>query len=119
MAVAVLLLDFDVEHAITVAFSTIALTQMWHVFNMRGDMSRVIDNEITRNPWVWAALALCLALVLAAIYVPMLSGVLRLEDPGFRGWVVIILASLVPLVTAPLVHRARPGTDEAGVDQSR
>ena len=49
----------------------------------------------------------------------MLSGVLRLEDPGFRGWVVIILASLVPLVTAPLVHRARPGTDEAGVDQSR
>ena len=118
MAVAVLLLDFDVEHAITVAFSTIALTQMWHVFNMRGDMSRVIDNEITRNPWVWAALALCLALVLAAIYVPMLSGVLRLEDPGFQGWVVIILASLVPLVTAPLVHRARPGTDEAGVDQS-
>ena len=116
MAAAVFLLDFDVEHAITVAFSTIALTQMWHVFNMRGDMRRVVDNEITRNPWIWGALALCLVLVLAAIYVPTLSSVLRLEDPGFRGWAVIVLASLVPLVTAPLVHRARPVVDEASID---
>ena len=116
MAIAVFALDFDVEHAITVAFSTIALTQMWHVFNMRGDMGRVVDNEITRNPWIWAALALCLLLVLAAIYVPMLSGVLRLEDPGFLGWAVIVVASLLPLLTAPLVHRARPVADEASID---
>ena len=116
MFVAVLLLDFDVEHAITVAFSTIALAQMWHVFNMRGDMRRVFDNEISRNPWIWGALVLCLLLVLAAIYVPALSGVLRLADPGFAGWAVIILASLVPIVTAPLVHRVRSGVDKASIE---
>jgi Ca2+-transporting ATPase len=108
MFVAVTALGFDVAHAVTIAFSTLALAQMWHVFNMRGDIGRVFDNEITRNPWIWAALALCLALVLAAIYVPVLSDVLRLADPGVAGWVLILAASLVPLLLAPLVHRVRP-----------
>jgi Ca2+-transporting ATPase len=115
MFVAVTLLDFDVAHAVTIAFSTLALAQMWHVFNMRGDIGRVVDNEITRNPWIWAALVLCLALVLAAIYLPVLSDVLRLRDPGPGGWVVIIVASLVPLFAAPLVHRApRFATGQGG-----
>jgi Ca2+-transporting ATPase len=108
MFVAVTALGFDVTHAVTIAFSTLALAQMWHVFNMRGDIGRVFDNEITRNPWIWAALALCLALVLAAIYVPVLSDVLRLADPGLVGWALILAASLVPLLLAALVHRVRP-----------
>ena len=108
MFVAVAMLEFDVGHAVTIAFSTLALAQMWHVFNMRGDMRRVFDNEITRNPWIWAALILCLGLVLAAIYLPVLSDVLRLADPGAEGWALILGASLVPLLLAPLVHRVRP-----------
>jgi Ca2+-transporting ATPase len=110
MASAIVWLGFDVQHAITVAFSTLALAQMWHVFNMRGDLGRVFDNEITRNPWIWLALGLCLALVLAAIYLPVLSNVLRLRDPGLEGWALILAASLVPLLLAPLVHRVRPET---------
>ena len=108
MAAAIAWLGFDVQHAVTIAFSTLALTQMWHVFNMRGDIGRIFDNEITRNPWIWGALILCLALVLAAIYLPVLSDVLRLSDPGVAGWALILAASLVPLLLAPLVHRARP-----------
>jgi Ca2+-transporting ATPase len=107
MFIAVTALGFDVSHAVTIAFSTLALAQMWHVFNMRGDIGRVFDNEITRNPWVWVALLLCLALVLAAIYLPVLSDVLRLADPGIAGWALILAASLVPLLLAPLVHRVR------------
>ncbi len=93
MFVAVTVLEFDVDHAVTVAFSTLALAQVWHVFNMRGDIGRVF---------------LCLALVLAAIYVPVLSDVLRLADPGVAGWALILVASLAPLLLAPFVHRACP-----------
>ena len=114
MFVAVTALGFDATHAVTIAFSTLALAQMWHVFNMRGDIGRVFNNEITRNPWIWAALALCLALVLAAIYVPVLSDVLRLADPGIAGWTLILAASLVPLLLAPLVHRVRPKAHARG-----
>mgnify|MGYP001817671036 CR=1 FL=1 len=104
MAFAILQLDFDAGRAVTVAFGTIALAQLWHVFNMRGDMKRVVNNEITRNVWIWAAIALCIVLILAAIYVPVLSDVLRLPDPGANGWLVILVASLVPLFVAPLVR---------------
>lgn len=104
MAYAMLALGFDATRGVSVAFCTLALAQLWHVFNMRGDLGRMFDNEITRNPWIWAALALCLALVLLAVYAPVLSDVLRLADPGAAGWLVIAIASLVPLVAAPLVR---------------
>jgi Ca2+-transporting ATPase len=75
---------------------------MWHVFNMRGEIRRVFVNEITRNSWVWVALVICLVLVLSAIYVPALGSVLALSDPGIAGWLVIVPASLMPLLLAPL-----------------
>ena len=82
----------------------IALAQLWHVFNMRGTAAGGfrLRNEITTNPWVWGALALCLALVLAAVYQPTLAEVLQLAHPGARGWMLILAMSLLPLALAPL-----------------
>lgn len=105
MAIAVTQLGFATDKAVTVAFCTIALAQLWHVFNMRGNMRRVINNEVTRNPWIWLALAVCLGLVLAAVWMPVLSDVLRLVDPGAEGWRLILISSLVPLAAAPFVRR--------------
>jgi Ca2+-transporting ATPase len=104
MAISIYILDYALPQAVTVTFCTLALTQMWHVFNMRDDIGSILDNEIVRNYWVWAALLLCLVLVLAAVYAPGLSDILALHAPDMRGWVLISLASLVPLVTAPLVR---------------
>jgi Ca2+-transporting ATPase len=105
MAISIFYLDFNPGQAVTVAFCTLALAQTWHVFNMRDEIGKVFDNEITRNWWIWAALILCITLVLAAIYVPALSAVLELTNPGVSGWALIIPASLVPLIAAPLVSR--------------
>jgi len=107
MAVSHYFLHFDQRQAVTVAFCTLAFAQMWHVFNMRDEIKRVVVNEITGNGWVWAALGLCLMLVLAAIYWPVLSDVLWLSDPGARGWGLILPASIVPLLAAPLVGVVR------------
>ena len=63
------------------------------------------DNEVTRNIWVWLALGLCLLLMIAAVYLPVLSDVLRLSDPGVSGWWVILACSLVPLFVAPVVRQ--------------
>ena len=113
MAASIYLLNFDQRQAVTVAFCTLAFAQMWHVFNMRDELGRFFDNEITRNRWIWAALVLCLILVLAAVYTPVLSTVLILSDPGARGWMLIVPASLVPLVAAPLVRLlSRLGSDD-------
>lgn len=106
MAISIYSLGFDHRKAVTVSFCTLAFAQMWHVFNMRDEIKRVFHNEITQNRWIWAALATCLVLVLMAIYTPILSGVLMLTNPGAAGWALIIPASLVPLVAAPLVRAA-------------
>jgi Ca2+-transporting ATPase len=105
MATSVFYLEFDQQRAVAVAFCTLAFAQMWHVINMRDQIGRVFDNEITRNAWIWAALALCLVLVLAAVYLPALADVLRLADPGVSGWAIIVPASLFPVLAAPFVAR--------------
>jgi P-type Ca2+ transporter type 2C len=88
----------DVERAVTVSFLTLAFARQWHVFNMRDLGSGFFRNGITQNLWVWAALALCFGLLLAAVYLPYLSDALRMHEPGTTGWLLIIGWSLVPAI---------------------
>jgi Ca2+-transporting ATPase len=44
----------------TMCFYTLALAQLWHVFNMRNWRERLLVSQVTRNSYVWMAIALCL-----------------------------------------------------------
>ncbi|HEX5136586.1 MAG TPA: cation-transporting P-type ATPase [Planctomycetota bacterium] len=92
-ACSVLGLGYDDARAISVAFLTLAFAQVIHVFNMRDRGSPFFRNEVTRSPFVWGAVGICAWLLLAAVYVPALSHVLRLPPPDGRGWLVILLAA--------------------------
>jgi Ca2+-transporting ATPase len=104
-ALALLRLDVTQAQAVTVAFFTLSLARLWHVFNMRDADTGLIRNEVVRNPYVWGALAICGLLLVAALTVPLLARVLRVVDPGAAGWAVIAVASLVPLAVGQLVKR--------------
>ncbi|RJP16051.1 MAG: cation-transporting P-type ATPase [Candidatus Abyssobacteria bacterium SURF_5] len=101
-------LDADYKLAVTVSFVTLALAQLWHVFNMRDRDTVPFRNEITRNRYVWGALILCVGLLLLAVYLPILALVLNLTDPGQKGWALIVGMSLVPLVIGQLFNRFFP-----------
>jgi len=58
----------------------------------------MFTNEIVRNPYVAGSIFLCVALLLAAVYVPVLSGILSTGDPGPRGWMLLLGMSLVPFL---------------------
>lgn len=83
--------------AVTVGFLTLAFAQVWHVVNVRGSESGAVRNDITANPWVWGAAALCLALVVGAATLPGISTVLSLAPIPATGWYLALGASLVPL----------------------
>ncbi|MDH5619253.1 MAG: cation-transporting P-type ATPase [Gammaproteobacteria bacterium] len=104
MAISLTVLGFDYLKSMTVAFCTLAFAQLWHVFNMRGNLRQLVNNEITRNKWIWMALMLCVVLVLAAVYLPVLRDIMKLSDPGMAGWLLITTASLVPLAASPAVR---------------
>ncbi|MEF8874123.1 MAG: cation-transporting P-type ATPase [Candidatus Thermoplasmatota archaeon] len=92
---------------ITISFMTLAFAQLWHVFNMRELTSDVLKNEVTRNKYVWGALGLCTLILVAAVYLPGISTVLRTEDPGLVGWMLIIGMSLIPLVIGQVERELR------------
>jgi Ca2+-transporting ATPase len=102
-------LGMDPARALTVSFLILAFAQLGHVLNSADPASGAIRNEVTRNPWVWAAVALCTMLLLVALQVPLLSGALRLVDPGLQGWILIGALSPLPLVVGRLLsilHRS-------------
>jgi Ca2+-transporting ATPase len=111
MAVAFYGLKFERAALVTVTFATLALAQLWHVFNMRASRSHWLRNEITGNPWIWAAIALCLALVAGAIYLPGLREVLQLVDPGPAGWTLIVGMSVVPLLLGRVAEKLSRAVD--------
>jgi Ca2+-transporting ATPase len=83
--------------SVTISFITLAFAQLWHVFNMRGWHTNLVKNEITRNRYVWGALLLCVVLILIAIYIPGLSHVLQVSNPGLKGWTLALVLSAVPI----------------------
>jgi len=105
MMIAVFQMDMSTEQAVTISFCTLTLAQVWHVFNMRDNIHKPFNNEITRNLWIWLAVATCVLLLLAAVYIPLLSNVLKISDPGLDGWLLILGMSAVPLIIAPVVRR--------------
>ncbi len=89
--------DFDAATAVTISFLSLAMAQLWHVFNMRGRETGFSRNAVVRNVYVWAALGLCLSLVICAVHLPGLNAVLSTRDPGVTGWFLAFGVSVVPL----------------------
>jgi len=98
LALALVCFGMAKERAVTISFLTLAFAQLWHVFNMRDKNSNLFLNDITRNKYVWGALALCIGLLVLVVYVPFLATVLRLVDPGLKGWTLVLGMSTLPFL---------------------
>ena len=105
MAVAIMYLELSNAEAVTVSFLTLALAQLWHVFNMRERDAGLWRNEITRNRWMWLALLLCLLLLALALLVEPLPTLLQLRPLPPAAWGLVLAASVVPVLLGPLVRR--------------
>jgi Ca2+-transporting ATPase len=97
-------LGWDERRTVTVSFLGLALAQLGHVFDMRGRGSRPLANDVVRNPWIWGALAICLALLAAAVHLPVLARALGTVAPGGDGWALAAGAGLIPLALVQAGH---------------
>jgi Ca2+-transporting ATPase len=97
------------ERAVAISFLTLAFARLWHVFNMRVPGTSLIRNPITTNSFVWGALLLCTGLLLGGTYVPGLSRVLDMVDPGPDGWILIIGFSLLPFIIGQIAKEGYKG----------
>lgn len=85
-------------HLNNMAFLTLALAQLFHVFNMASRTSGFIKNEITRNPFIWMALGICALLLIIVFQFRGLGSILGLETLEFVHWGICIASALFPVV---------------------
>ncbi|MFO7962989.1 MAG: cation-transporting P-type ATPase [Desulfobacterales bacterium] len=111
------LMGFDQRRAVTASFLTLAFGKLWFVYNLRIPGSKIFDNEIVQNPYVAGSIVLCIALLIAAVYMPGLSGLLQTRNPGLNGWLLIIGISLVPFVWGQVLRTGQ--SMKAGKEEMR
>jgi Ca2+-transporting ATPase len=91
-------------------FYTLALAQLWHVFNMRNWRDKLLSSQVTRNAYVWGAIVLCIGILAVAALQPTLAQVLSLAPLPFEAWLATLGLSIVPVVLrefAAIVMRLR------------
>lgn len=86
------------EQAVTISFLTLAVAQLFHVFNMADRRSSLLSSEVVKNRWVWSALLLCITLLAAACYIPTLAKILALRPPGSGDLMIICGFAAIPVL---------------------
>ena len=93
----------SLRRATTMAFMTLALAQVFHAFDARSQNRSIFTSRLFTNGWLWGAVAICLILQVAAVYLPLLQRVLRTVPPTPLEWAVIAGCSLLPVAVVELV----------------
>lgn len=107
MLLALYVFELEGEAVTTLCFFTLALAQLWHVFNMRNWRDGLIYNQITRNTYVWLAIVVCLLILTVAALQPELASVLQLTSLPAQAWAAILGLSIVPVIIREMVAMAR------------
>ena len=94
----------------TMAFSTLVLAQLIHVFDCRSVLHGVFDRNIFGNPWLIGAVISSLLLLLAVIYIPLLQPVFHTAALSAPAWGAVAAAAAIPTFAV----RARRTTRRAG-----
>ncbi|MED4586439.1 calcium-translocating P-type ATPase, SERCA-type [Brevibacillus choshinensis] len=89
----------DLVHAQTVAFVTLVMAQLIHVFDCRSQYSVFHRNVFENKYLVWAVIS-SLVLVLGVVYIDALQPIFKTTDLSFRDWALILVTSGVPTFVA-------------------
>ena len=86
------------QHAQTMLFTTIVLSQLLHAFNFRSETRSVFSLETLKNRWLVSAFGGSVALQSLVIYVPALQRLFRTQALGIHDWITVLVASALPLI---------------------
>jgi Ca2+-transporting ATPase len=77
--------SMSLRHGQTLAFTTLVLFQLFNLFNARSDRESALRGLLV-NRWLWAAIALSLALQLLVVYTPVLQRAFSTEPLTAGDW---------------------------------
>jgi Ca2+-transporting ATPase len=98
-------LKLDPKICNNIAFFSLALSQLWHVFNLSSQKISFVKNEITQNIFIWAAITICLIIMVIFYLVSPLNTIIGLQKLNLNIWLIVVLTSLVPVVFIQVFKR--------------
>ncbi|MFW5823062.1 MAG: cation-translocating P-type ATPase [Tangfeifania sp.] len=93
------------ELANTVTFFSLALSQLLHVFNMREPEENIFVNQVVKNKYIWMALGICIAALVAAYLIPLFHDVLSFETLSGIHWLLVGGASVATLIVIQIIKQ--------------
>ena len=98
-------LKIDAKICNNITFFSLALAQLWHVLNLTSNKVSFINNEITKNKFIWFALLLCIV-ILAIFYIfSPLNKIIGLHLLPLNLWLIIVATSFAPVLFIQLLKR--------------
>ncbi|MEO7263308.1 MAG: HAD-IC family P-type ATPase, partial [Ferruginibacter sp.] len=98
-------LKYNAQLSNNITFFSLALSQLWHVLNLSSRKISFINNEITRNKFIWAALLLCIAIMAVFYFVSPLNKIIGLQMLSINTWLIIVATSIAPVFLIQLFKR--------------
>ena len=86
----------------TMAFATLALSQLVHAFNVRSSHS-LFSVGIASNKYMLGAFALSLLLMLAVLLLPFMYGIFEITAMSATAWLIVAGLALAPLVIMEII----------------
>ncbi|GEC91945.1 calcium-translocating P-type ATPase, SERCA-type [Brevibacillus brevis] len=106
----------DLVHAQTVAFVTLVMAQLIHVFDCRSQYSVFHRNVFENKYLVWAVLS-SIVLVIGVVYMEALQPIFKTTDLNLRDWALILVAAGVPTFVAGIGGVLTSGRQRAGKEK--
>jgi Ca2+-transporting ATPase len=100
-------LKMDKSFCNNIVFISLALAQLWHVFNLPSASVSFFKNEITTNKYIWLSTVACLVIMIATYLIVPAREVLSVHELDLQEVVLILVASLLPVLFIQLLKRLR------------
>jgi len=97
----------NLAEARTVAFATMALVQLMHIFNVRNGGELRLNRTLFSNLYVWGAIALVLGLQALAVYQPLLNRVLQTVPLNLCNLLVVAMATGAAVLVIQVMNRLK------------
>jgi Ca2+-transporting ATPase len=90
----------SVEQGRTMAFATLSLSQLFHVFNFRSVKDSIFEKGLILNKFLIGASIFSGLIQLAVMFIPVFQPVFKVVPLDFNHWLIIFVltASVIPLV---------------------
>lgn len=98
---------YSLSESRTAGFMTLAMVQLFHVFNVRRKNGLGFDRTIFRNTYLWGAIVLTMSLQFLAVYTPFMQTILHTTALSASMWLIVLAGTLGPIVLLQAISAVR------------